>query len=138
MAVLIDTNILLAHIVRRDANHERARKLIRDLGSQSQIVVAPVLVELFHMAQIRLDYTYARQALTSTRKAFQVETLTDADLDRMEQIMSDYADAQFDFADVAIMAVAERLKITQIATLDRRDFGIYRPTHCDYLELLPD
>jgi uncharacterized protein len=137
MAVLIDTNILLAHIARRDANHERARKLIRDLGSQSQIVVAPVLVELFYMAQVRLDYMRARQVLSSTRKGFHIEALTDTDLDRMEQIMSDYTDAQFDFADVAIMAVAERLKITQIATLDRRDFGIYRPVHCDYLELLP-
>jgi uncharacterized protein len=138
MAVLIDTNILLALIVRQDTNHERATKLIRTLSSHTRIVAAPAVVELFHMARIRLDYTYARQALTNTRKAFRIEALTDTDLDRIEQIMSDYADAQFDFADVAIMAVAERLNITQIATFDHRDFRIYRPTHCDYFELLPD
>jgi uncharacterized protein len=137
MAVLIDTNILLAHIFRRDDNHKRVQQLIIDLGSQAQVVVAPVLGELFYMTHVRLDYTHARQALSSTRKGFHIEALTDTDLDRMEDIMSDYADAQFDFADIAIMAVAERLNITQIATLDHRDFRIYRPTHCDYFELLP-
>ena len=35
------------------------------------------------------------------------------------------------------MAIAERRKITRIATFDTRDFGFYQPTHCDYLELLP-
>jgi uncharacterized protein len=137
MAVLIDTNILLALTVRQDTNHERATKLIPTIRSQTRIVIAPVLVELFYMVRIRLDYTYARQALTSTRKAFHIEALTDADMDRMEHIMGDYADAQFDFTDVAIMAVAERLNITQIVTLDHRDFRIYRPSHCEYYELLP-
>ena len=35
------------------------------------------------------------------------------------------------------MAIAERLNITRIATFDRRDFSIFQPSHCDYLELLP-
>ena len=35
------------------------------------------------------------------------------------------------------MAQAERLNITHVATFDHRDFEIFRPTHCDYLELLP-
>jgi len=51
--------------------------------------------------------------------------------------MDEYSDAQFDFVDVSIMALAERLHITRICSLDRRDFSIFRPSHCDYLELLP-
>jgi uncharacterized protein len=137
MAVLIDTNVLLAFAFRRDTNHNQAVKLIQDLEQKEQIVAAPVLVELFYMTTVRLDYTHARQILSSTRKAFQIEALTDADLDRMEQIMSQYADAQFDFTDIAIMAVAERLNIHQIATFDQRDFRVYRPAHCDYFEILP-
>jgi hypothetical protein len=35
------------------------------------------------------------------------------------------------------MALSERLQITQVCTFDRRDFSIFRPTHYDYLELLP-
>ena len=51
--------------------------------------------------------------------------------------MAKYADARFDFVDCCIMALVERLDITQICTFDRRDFGIFRPAHCEYLELLP-
>jgi hypothetical protein len=39
--------------------------------------------------------------------------------------------------DASITAVAERLDITRILTLDQRDFRIIRPRHCDYFELLP-
>jgi hypothetical protein len=35
------------------------------------------------------------------------------------------------------MALSERLNITQVCTVDRRDFSMFRPLHCDYLELLP-
>jgi predicted nucleic acid-binding protein len=44
---------------------------------------------------------------------------------------------RFDFVDCAILTLAERLDITQICTFDRRDFAAYKPTHCEYLELLP-
>jgi hypothetical protein len=33
--------------------------------------------------------------------------------------------------------MAERLNITRACTFDRRDFSIFRPHPCDYLELLP-
>jgi predicted nucleic acid-binding protein len=55
----------------------------------------------------------------------------------MQNVMEQYEDAEFDYADVAVMALAERLNIRRIFTLDHRDFYIYRPTHCDHLELLP-
>ena len=33
--------------------------------------------------------------------------------------------------------VAERLKVTTIATLNHRDFTVVRPAHCDAFELVP-
>jgi predicted nucleic acid-binding protein len=48
-----------------------------------------------------------------------------------------YSDNQLDFTDAAIVAIAERLDITRVYTLDRRDFSIIRPSHCNYFELLP-
>ena len=59
------------------------------------------------------------------------------DLRRMRQIMLQYEEARFDFVDCCIMALAERLNITQVCTLDYRDFCIFRPVHCDYWEILP-
>lgn len=59
------------------------------------------------------------------------------DLERAAEIMEQYADADLDFVDCCIMALAERLNITEVCTLDQRDFSIFRPAHCDYLEILP-
>jgi hypothetical protein len=36
-----------------------------------------------------------------------------------------------------IAALSERLQVTRILTLDRRDFQILRPRHIDHFELLP-
>jgi uncharacterized protein len=36
-----------------------------------------------------------------------------------------------------VIAIAERLGITQIATRDRRDFTVVRPRHAGAFELLP-
>ncbi|MDJ1182374.1 hypothetical protein PMH09_04135 [Roseofilum sp. BLCC_M143] len=44
---------------------------------------------------------------------------------------------RLDFVDASIAAVAERINVTRILTLDRRDFTILRPRHCDYFEILP-
>ena len=59
------------------------------------------------------------------------------DVKRAIDVMESYADARFDFVDCCIMALTERLNITRICTFDRRDFSIFRPKHCDFLELLP-
>ena len=63
--------------------------------------------------------------------------MTTEDLSRVHQILESYADNQLDFTDAAIVAMAERLAITRVYTLDRRDFSIIRPKHCDYFEILP-
>jgi uncharacterized protein len=36
-----------------------------------------------------------------------------------------------------VLALCERLGETKVATLDRRDFSVVRPNHCESLDLLP-
>ncbi len=136
MAVLIDTNIFLALAFPRDPNHGRVQTVMREL-SGGRVIVAPLLPELFYLMSERIGYRQARQSFDLLRSsAFQIEALT-ADLARMSQIMQQYEDSAFDFVDTAIMAVSERLNITDVYTLDRRDFPIFRPQHCLALTLLP-
>jgi hypothetical protein len=137
MSVLLDTSFLLAFAFRRDANHARAAELMNELRTELRVVPAPVLVELFYMTMIRVSYSHALRLFSSTRTACHIEALNDADMDRMQQIMNTYADAEFDFTDVALMAGGERLGITRVCTFDRRDFSIFRPAHCPAYELLP-
>lgn len=42
-----------------------------------------------------------------------------------------------DLADAALVRVAEREELTQIFTLDRRHFGIYRPGRRRQFAILP-
>jgi len=137
MAFLVDTSMLLAFAFRRDANHAAASRTLHALRRERRIVVAPVLTELFYMTMVRINYARAVQVFARTRAAFEIQALTEPDMARMQQIMEQYQDAALDFTDTAIMALAERLKITRICTFDHRGSSIFRPLHSEYLELLP-
>jgi predicted nucleic acid-binding protein len=137
MAVLIDTSFLLATLYSKDTHHIEARRARQSLKDQ-QVILIPVLQELFHLIATRSSYGQAIQAFeTFHSAAFSIERLTDEDMSRMAEIMRQYSDAELDFADTAIMAVSERLNITQVYTFDRRDFGMFRPKHADFLTLKP-
>lgn len=138
MTALIDTNVLLAYSFVREQKHDRAVKALQSLGREQGLVAAPVLSEVFLMTALRVNYRAAIDAFTHIRKAFTILDLTVADMERMQVIMIQYASAEFDYTDIAIMALAERLGITQVYTFDRRDFSIFRPAHCDFLQLLPE
>ena len=42
-----------------------------------------------------------------------------------------------DFVDCVIAAIAERLNIETILTVDRRHFQLFRPKHCAHFVILP-
>jgi hypothetical protein len=110
---------------------------MRSYLGYEKLIAESVLGELFYMLTSRVGYEYAAGVFNKTRVAFDIISITDEDRLVMGEIMTRYEDAEFDYADVSIMAVAERLNITQIMTFDRRDFTMFRPRHCEYLELLP-
>jgi predicted nucleic acid-binding protein len=55
----------------------------------------------------------------------------------MAELMDAYTDLPLGTVDAAVIATAERLGVTKIATLDRRHFIVVRPTHVASFELLP-
>ena len=56
----------------------------------------------------------------------------------MAELVERYADLPLGAADASVIALADRLDIREIATLDHRDFTVVRPRHVDALTLLPD
>lgn len=48
-----------------------------------------------------------------------------------------YADLGLGFVDASVVAVCERLDVARVATLNRRDFAVVRPAHCEAFELVP-
>ncbi|WP_330232911.1 PIN domain-containing protein [Nocardia sp. NBC_00508] len=64
--------------------------------------------------------------------------LTRADLLRMAELVRKYADFPLGAVDAAVLAVAERLDVDEVATLDRRHFHAVRTRHPKPLRLLPE
>jgi predicted nucleic acid-binding protein len=68
---------------------------------------------------------------------YDIEVPEIVDYVRSAEILRQYEDNNIDFVDACIVAIAERLKITKILTVDRRHFSVFRPEHCQVFELLP-
>jgi uncharacterized protein len=56
---------------------------------------------------------------------------------RIAELVATYGDLPLGTVDASVVAAAERLDITDIATVDRRHFGVVRPGHTDAFTLLP-
>jgi hypothetical protein len=81
---------------------------------QRLLVAAPVLVELAWLLSERLGYGPMIRGLQVVRENFQIEPLLEPDLVRIESIMQQYATSRLGYVDTAIMALSERLLVTQI------------------------
>jgi uncharacterized protein len=137
MTAILDTSFLFALTDQSDYNHQRVLAVAQ---SKNETLVLPVVVlpEICYLLASRLGHQAMRRFVSNlTPKAVQVEPVTIEDLLRVHEILEQYADSQLDFTDAAIVAIAERLNIMRVYTLDRRDFSMIRPNHCDYFELLP-
>jgi hypothetical protein len=57
---------------------------------------------------------------------------------RSVELIETYASLGLGIVDASLVAVAERLNLTEIATVNGRDFRVVRPKHCDGFTLLPE
>jgi len=69
--------------------------------------------------------------------SLEFHSLEHDDFRRMAELIETYADLRLGTVDAAVIATAERLGATTIATLDRRHFTVVRPRHVDAFDLVP-
>lgn len=60
-----------------------------------------------------------------------------ADYLRAAELVEQYAGFPLGAVDALVVAIAERLNVTSVMTLDRRHFGAIRPRHCPAFTLVP-
>ncbi len=137
MAVIVDTSVLYALVDGADDAHAAARAA---LEHEPEAIVVPqaTLPEAGYLIGSRLgarpEADFIRRLAASD---WRVEPLTDADLGRTVELMDRYADARLGFVDASIAAMAERLGVTRLYTLDRRHFGVVRPGHVEAFQVRP-
>jgi uncharacterized protein len=68
---------------------------------------------------------------------FHVEPVHPADWERVVELVLRYRDLRLGTTDASLVATAERLGITAVATLDRRHLSVVRPRHIASFTLLP-
>jgi len=135
MPLLVDTGVLYALADRSDAWHARVSAYLES-NHATLLVPVTVLPEVTYLLRQRLGVP-AEQAFVESvaRGEIAVEDVKRRDWARIEQIMTAYN--QLGFVDASIVALAERLKVRELATTDRRHFSVVRPAHLQRLQLVP-
>ena len=138
MATIVDTGPLFALANERDHFHEAVRDDVR-AHPDTWVVPAPVAAEASIAILDRLGAGAELSFLRSlASEEMLVEPRADSDLRRAIEILEQHRDGEFGLIDAATRAIAERLNINVILTLDRRDFAIFRPRHCAAFRLVPE
>ena len=122
--MLLDTGPFVAFLDRSERNHERCLAFMRDFKG-CLLTTEAVLTEVVYL----LGPAFANQkpALDFIMLGgAELLPLSPALLKRSAELMAKYADSPMDFADATLVALAEERGITDIVTLDRKDFSVYR------------
>lgn len=137
MAILVDTSAIVALANASDPRHDAVRTAFA-AATEPFIIPLPVLPEIDYLIQREAGTDAALIVMdTLVRGNMVIDHLMHADLVRANEPMRMYADTYIGFVDSSIIALAERLNIRRILTLDRRHFAFVRPRHCAAFDLLP-
>lgn len=142
MFALIDTGFLYAIFDEADQHHERVIEVLPELSRRIMFLPDSALTEIMYLSNSRLGHDGMRQLLdyiidNDDLPDLQLAFIDKDDLPRIHQILDQYADSKLDFVDATMVALAERLNIQTILTVDQRDFRIIRPLHCNHFDIKP-
>lgn len=97
-----------------------------------------VITEVVYFLNNRLGFVAEKRFLDDlAADVFKVEPVADEDWPRIGELVERYQNLNLGTVDASVVAAAERLGIGEIATFDRRDFSIVRPSHVNAFTLLP-
>ena len=130
LAVLADSGPLAALYNNKDRYHERALEFFRAHGSQLRVhttweVISEVMYFLDFSAQVQgdfLDWLHAGHQ----RGLVTIAALEPSELPGLANMMRKYADRPMDLADASLVWLANKTDVTDIITVDRSDFAVYR------------
>lgn len=135
--MIVDTGVLYAVLDRDDRHHAAAVDLI---ATTDAVLRVPMLViaEVTHLAGTRLGTEAEVRFLGDVASGELIpEPVHAADWERIAELVARYRDLPLGTVDASLVALAERLGETDVASFDRRDLTVVRPRHCEALTLLP-
>jgi predicted nucleic acid-binding protein len=97
-----------------------------------------VITEVSYLIETRLGWTAEVRFLGDLSSGnFSTAPVLPGDWIRIAELVARYRDLPLGTVDASVVALAERLGLEVIATLDRRHFTVVRPKHVRAFEILP-
>ncbi len=135
MFAVVDTGPLVAAFSALDRMHAESAALLRRIDLQ---FVVPVLCIGEASYLIERDSGPAAEArFLRACSGLDVRTSNAAHLNRMAELVEQFADFPLGAVDAFVVAVAEELQTHLVATFDHRHFRAIRPAHVEAFTLLP-
>lgn len=136
--MLVDAGPLIAAFDNSDDRHAECSELLQKSTDEllvPQLVIAEVcyMISRAHFgapAEAMFLRSFADGGLIAV-------PLEPVDFGRMAELVEQYASLPLGGSDASVIALAERLDIEKVATLDRRHFTVVRTRHRPALTLLP-
>jgi predicted nucleic acid-binding protein len=120
---LVDTGFLVALFNDADAHHEGAVRMLQQLAGKRLYSCWEVLTEAGHLLD---DLAWQNLLRWAAAGRLTVLASDPADLSDIADFTERYADGGADLADVALVFAADRTRIYNVLTVDRKDFDRYR------------
>ncbi len=121
--ILIDSGPLIALFDSDDDYHAASKNFIKSNRSELITTIASI-TETLHLLDFNRNAQIDFLGWVNAG-AVSIEPITANDLFRIKELTIKYADLPMDFADACLVFLGDKLKINEIATVDR-DFDIYR------------
>jgi predicted nucleic acid-binding protein len=128
---------LYAYVDADDKHHAQCLELLEDHPGPL-IVPTLVVTEVAYLLETRLGPEAEVRFLGDLASGNLIaEPVAAGDWLSIAELVSRYRDLPLGTVDASVVAAAERLELTQLATLDHRHFTVVRPGHIEAFELLP-
>ncbi len=135
--LIVDTGPLVALLNENDPDHESCADLLE--SHDGELLITPyVLTETCYLLAKYVSPDAEINLVEAISAGDLVQTTTEQDdLARMAELMKQYRGFPLGIADASVIALAERFKVSSVATLDHRHFHAIAPRHTTALTLLP-
>ncbi len=121
--VVVDTGVLFAAADRRDRDHQACAELLDAHSTDELVLLVPVAVEIAWLIGHRLGSEVETAFVASVAAGdFTLCDLTAEDWSPAAELLEQYVDLRLGLVDASVIALAERISIDTIATLNHRDF----------------
>ena len=133
---LTDTGPLLALLDQGDPYHVNSLAAVKRLPAFPLLTTWPCFTEAMYLLGSVGGHRY-QEGLWRMRAIGRLilHDLTPTEINRMALLMDKYHDTPMDLADASLVAVAERLSLRQVFTIDS-DFYVYRLADGSALEVV--